>query len=90
MIPEMIDPLGKYWEQPDRSEVTLIGNNAYMSEEAAAKLSRYDMSLPTGTYVGKMWLRGNQLGWYDHVEEVPGAGKQMFIEWRMLFIGAIM
>lgn len=88
MIPEMTDPLSKYWVQPDRSEVTLIGKNAYMSEEAAKKLHRYDTSLPTGVYVGKMWAKGNRkddslkLGWYDHVE-----GDQMMIEWRDLFVG---
>lgn len=84
MIPEMTDPLSKYWTQPDCSEVTLIGKNAYMSKEAAKKLSRYDTSLPTGTYVGKMWRTKKKLAWYDHVE-----GDQMIIEWRDLFIGAI-
>lgn len=54
-IPPMTDPLGKHWEQPDRSEITLDDTHAIMNEAILKKLKDYTRSKPTGCYPGKMW-----------------------------------
>lgn len=54
-IPEMTHPFGKHWPQPDTSEITFHMKQAHMSPETLEKLQKYNCSLPSGVYVGKMW-----------------------------------
>ena len=54
-IPDMTDPLGKYWEQPNREDIAVDHSHAVMSMETFKKLKDYSRSQPTGTYPGKMW-----------------------------------
>lgn len=75
-IPVMVDPLGRYWEQPDRSEIEIDDTYALMSKAAFDKLADYSMSIPSGTYIGKMWkchYKQNEwfLVWYGEDKE-PG------------------
>jgi hypothetical protein len=58
-IPRMTDPLGKYWEQPDRSEIVIDDTHALMSLATFEKLMEYSGSQPTGAYEGKMWRRND-------------------------------
>ncbi len=79
MIPAMVDPLGRYWKQPDSSSIALDDKTALMSQATFDALAEYAWTLPSGVYVGKMWRSGKKLAWYDHVE-----GDQMCIEWRQI------
>jgi hypothetical protein len=54
-IPEMTNPLGKHWEQPDRSQIKFALGKAWVSKEDFAKLKQYDVTNPSGVYEGKMW-----------------------------------
>lgn len=73
MIPQITDPMGKYWSQPDRSDIIIDEKYAMMSLADFQKLHEYTCTLPTGTYVGKMWkakvtTESEQfflLAWYD-------------------------
>jgi hypothetical protein len=56
-IPAMTDPLGKHWEQPDRSEIVIDERYAVMTVESFSKLKKYNHSDPTGIYAGKMWAK---------------------------------
>ena len=69
-IPEMTDPLSRYWKQPDRESIRLDNNNAYMSWDTAMKLADYTGSMPTGAYTGKMWRNGDWLVWFG--KEIEG------------------
>jgi hypothetical protein len=53
----MLDPLGKYWNQPRRENIDLDDEIAIMSECDFNRLSEYNWSKPTGAYLGKMWKR---------------------------------
>jgi hypothetical protein len=59
VIPEMTDPLGAYWEQPDRQMIFIRDGKALLDPQDFKKLSSYDTSLPSGVYPGKMWKRTN-------------------------------
>jgi hypothetical protein len=68
-IPPITRELGKYWEQPQRSEILLDENHAVMSRATFQKLAEYSTTVPTGVYEGKMWRRrepsrGWLLAWY--------------------------
>lgn len=71
-IPEMTDPMGMYWTQPDKSKIIVTDDDATMSRTALRKLREYSCSVPTGTYVGKMWKckapNGWYLRWYDEIQ----------------------
>jgi hypothetical protein len=56
-IPEMTHPLGKHWEQPDKSEIKFSFGVAWVSEATFKKLASYDVTFPSGVYEGKMWRR---------------------------------
>lgn len=62
-IPPMTDPLGRYWEQPDRSRILVDGRHALMSSADFRALHDYTRSEPTGLYVGKMWRAKYADGW---------------------------
>jgi hypothetical protein len=64
-IPEMTDPLGKYWGQPDANNILIDDTHALMAAADFDKLKEYSQSQPSGVYVGKMWkscYRGDK--WY--------------------------
>jgi hypothetical protein len=64
MIPEITDEMGRFWDQPDRSEIEIDDTHALMARDTFAKLADYRRSNPSGVYEGKMWRRGNFLVWY--------------------------
>jgi len=76
IIPPITDPLGRYWEQPSTENILIDDHHAIMSADDWKLLKRYDASLPTGAYAGKMWAsvdRWNDtkyLWWY--VDSKPG------------------
>lgn len=78
-IPEMTDPLGKYWNQPSRELITIDDKYALMSNTTFASLHDYSCSFPSGVYPGKMWKQGRPyvnpvrwyLLWYDYSEQGP-------------------
>lgn len=57
MIPEMTHPLGRYWDQPNKSAIEFSFGKAWISKEDFQKLAQYDASIPSGVYAGKMWKR---------------------------------
>jgi hypothetical protein len=56
-IPIITDPLGKYWEQPDRRQIQIVDGAACMTRKTFDQLAEYSGSVPTGVYPGKMWKR---------------------------------
>lgn len=72
-IPPMTDPLGRYWDQPNVSEVLIDDTHALVSRSAFDKLNQYDTSIPSGVYPGKMWKcrqRGVMyLRWYGLADD---------------------
>lgn len=67
-IPEMTDPMGRYWRQPTRAEILTDDTHALMPAQVFNELANYDTSVPSGVYPGKMWKRrtkeGHLLCWY--------------------------
>lgn len=72
----MTDPLGKYWDAPDRSEISMSLAFAWMTKRSFDKLHTYQSSIPTGEYIGKMWKKQDRRGrWmlvYYDVDPEPG------------------
>ncbi len=64
-IPQITSPLGDYWKQPNPCNILIDENYAVMSEDTYKQLSVYNSSYPSGSYVGKMWRRFNELVWID-------------------------
>lgn len=57
-IPKITSPLGDGWDQPDHSEIQFTTDGfAVISDEGLAMLQRYDTTLPSAIYTGKMWMR---------------------------------
>lgn len=90
-IPPITDSLGRYWEQPPRDEVAIGTHTASMHQDTFKQLHEYSASLPTGTYVGKMWKAHvyNNIGqlcwelrWYD----VHADPKYLSIKTRRILI----
>lgn len=74
IIPMMIDPLSKAWDQPDNTEYLIDDESVIMPEEDLAKLKNYSHSRPSGVYAGKMWKRELKDGrwllcWYGYHQE---------------------
>lgn len=65
LIPDITDPLGKYWQQPLTKEILLTEKYAIMTPESRRLLKKYDESFPTGVYVGKMFERRGDLVWFS-------------------------
>lgn len=59
----------------------ILGDYAYMTQETRDKLAKYDVTLPSGVYLGKMWEKRGFLAWYDR-EENDGVA----IEYRQIKI----
>lgn len=75
-IPPMTDPLGRYWDQPNREDILVDETHAVMSEISFGLLLNYSYSVPTGSYVGKMWKAQAEDGtwylrWYAEDTEDP-------------------
>jgi hypothetical protein len=51
----MTNPLGKYWEQPNREDILVDDTHAVMTRNAFNHLKEYSVTNPTGAYEGKMW-----------------------------------
>lgn len=69
MIPEMIDPLGQYWDQPkDIREAPMDDKTVLLTPRQLQGLHEYSTTMPSGVYPGKCWKRqeGRKwfLGWY--------------------------
>lgn len=80
-IPPMTNPLGKYWEQPNRSEILIEDESAIMLNSTFEKLKNYSHSIPSGVYEGKMWKSIGKFGrpflrWY---QSIPGNTEMMDI-----------
>lgn len=75
-VPPITHPLGRYWEQPDTSKITLNETKALMDRKAFGELLEYSFTFPTGVYAGKMWkalVRDRwMLRWYVDSEKLPG------------------
>lgn len=54
-IPPITDPMGQYWEQPNRFDIEIDDTHALMSQATCDALKNYAHSQPTGVYPGKMW-----------------------------------
>lgn len=70
IIPDMVHPFGKYWEQPDKSKILIDDKHALMSRHTLEELKEYSTTIPTGAYEGKMWKaclytgNGKEMDWY--------------------------
>jgi hypothetical protein len=76
-IPPITNPMGRYWDQPDRSRIELSSNYAYMDNKTFHILAEYHYSNPTGVYEGKMWRR------HIHYKE----GEKSFDYWLLMWYG---
>jgi hypothetical protein len=54
-VPPMTDPYGEYWSQPDPNTFLFDDTHVLMTRDQLRELPEYTITLPTGTYVGKMW-----------------------------------
>jgi hypothetical protein len=69
LIPEMDDPLGKYWSQPkDIRLAPMDDEHVVLSLSQYKALAEYSSTIPTGVYPGKVWRRSQKdvelLVWY--------------------------
>jgi len=74
-IPDITEPMGKHWKQPDQGHILIDDDYALMVQWAFDMLHTYSTSYPSGVYPGKMWkahIRGTwYLRWYGEVEGCP-------------------
>lgn len=79
-IPEITHELGKYWIQPNADNFIITDTHVIMSQDDYNKLSEYNLTYPSGSYLGKMWRSYNQLVWIgkDITGESP-SGTQYFL-----------
>ncbi len=64
VIPPIIDPRGKCWQQPHRRFIEMDDKCALMSEQTFKALKEYSTTLPSGQYAGKMWKAKIGDKWY--------------------------
>ncbi|MDR2004133.1 MAG: hypothetical protein LBQ74_13970 [Prevotella sp.] len=64
IIPTMTDPLGKYWDQPDKDNILIDDSHAVMNKQDFDRLADYSLSQPSGVYAGKMWKALYGHTWY--------------------------
>lgn len=65
-VPQITDPLGiATCTQPSPVHFTWGEDKVGIPRQLIHQLHRYDMSFPTGSYAGKMFLRGEKLFWID-------------------------
>jgi hypothetical protein len=77
-VPLWNHPLRRFWEQPPREEVLIDGTCAMMTQESFEMLAKYETSIPSGEYDGKMWRCGNTLCWYDW-NQPGGIGRRKIV-----------
>lgn len=90
-IPPITDPMGRHWTQPPRDAILIDDKHAVMTRETFGRLARYDCSVPSGVYNGKMWAciperyddRPAFLRWYD---DSPDPSKCTIEHRAILFI----
>ncbi len=75
-VPFIRNLYGKSWKQPDPRRFAFDDKSVLISTADWEALHRYDCSMPTGVYPGKMWRRtepdGNKfLGWYGYSSKGP-------------------
>ena len=54
-IPQMTDPLGRHWKQPNRDSILIDETHAVMGQRTFDELMTYSSTIPSGVYPGKMW-----------------------------------
>ena len=54
-IPEITEPMGRYWNQPPREAIEIDDTHALMSKSTLEQLADYSCSMPSLAYPGKMW-----------------------------------
>jgi hypothetical protein len=89
IIPPMTHPMGRNWQQPDRSCIVIDGKHALMDQTAFDKLLEYNTSVPSGVYEGKMW-RSQRWVWEpnDPVAINRGWALRKFLdEWYLHWFG---
>lgn len=90
VIPPIVHPSGRYWDQPDRSEIMIDATHAIMSKATFDKLLNYTLSSPSGIYEGKMWK--SQRWEWDRASEIAVqrgyAQRIMFDEWYLHWFGS--
>lgn len=64
VIPPIIDPRGKCWQQPHRRFIEVDDKYALMSEQTFKALKEYSTTSPSGQYAGKMWRAKIGDKWY--------------------------
>ncbi|BDA85009.1 hypothetical protein Sa4125_25510 [Aureimonas sp. SA4125] len=87
MIPNITDPLGRYWNQPkDIREAPMDETHVLLTPHQFRELAEYSTTMPSGVYPGKCWKREQlevtpkgwrptgiwALGWYGESEKGPG------------------
>ena len=86
-IPPMTHPLSRYWEQPSRENILIDATHAVMSEEDFSQLHDYSWSIPTGTYLGKMWkAKGDDGKWYLRWYDIDPNPEMLSIPTREILI----
>ncbi len=84
LIPDIKDPIGKYWSQPKQEDFLYIEPEdvIVMSELVLESIKEYSRSIPSGVYEGKMWRSWSgkcwQLCWYD--EKDPNDERYILIK----------
>ena len=83
-IPPITESRGAYWDQPPRERILVDDHHAIISDSDWDALHHYDISIPTGTYTGKIWGRSLPDGrrfvcWYGEI-----VGDQINIESRLV------
>lgn len=88
-IPAITDPMGRYWKQPDRSELEFRDGAAFMSAEAFDALYDYTYSHPSGLYAGKMWKSfhyGVNIWFLQYVDDDPHEKSTVIIYSRAIAV----
>ncbi len=76
-LPRMTDPMGRHWRQPKglRDRVKIFETHAVINESDWQELSRYDSTMPSGVYAGKVWRCRGYLCWYGKPRMVTERGR---------------
>ncbi len=88
-IPDCINPLSSYWDQPKNTDIEIDSIYAMMSQESFDELKNYSTSVPTGVYAGKMWKSQDRISkvWYLRWwTEYPSDPSQCIWDQRVIII----
>lgn len=96
VIPDVVDPLGKHWEQPDKSLIVIYDTIAVMNQDTFDNLPCSKDLRPLPESQGKMWkavlddrnINDWYLVWYgfDFVQFDFTKGKRFTLLWRRIVI----